>query len=193
MKIAVVFAVAALASAAPALALAQATPQAEAASPASPEKIDLARRVVAASGGADQAKALYAMVFQSLRADMDKNLPPEQKRLQAVLYDKMQGRMVAMTSKVMDLMVQVYADNLSVKELQDQLTWLESDSAQSMRRKSPAIMSQTLRLVMPMMVQFSDDLKTDVLDEVCKEATCSTEDRRRLETALNQALPKPTS
>lgn len=193
MKIAIVFAVAALASTAPALAVAQATPQAEAASAATPEKIELARRVVAASGGADQVKALYASAFQSIATGMDKNLPPEQKRLEAVLFNKIQSRLMAMTPKMMDIMVQVYADNLSVKELQDQVAWMESDAAQALRRKTPAILSETLRLMTPMMVQFSVDLKADVLDEVCKEAKCTPADRRGLETALNQALPKQAS
>lgn len=161
------------------------------AQPAAPsaEKVALARQLVEASGGADQMKTVMQTMFGGMRASVTANMPPEQKRIGEVLLQKMQDRLLAATPQLLDGAVQVYAQNLTEKELRDNLAWIQSDTGQSMKRKLPQITLQTLQVVMPVIAQVTQGMKQDVLDEACKQVNCSAHDREVMAAALQKAMP----
>ncbi len=133
----------------------------------------MAKQLVEASGGADQMKTVMQTMFQGMSASITANMPPEQKRVGEVLLQKMQDRLIAAAPQLLDGAVQVYAQNLTEKELRDNLAWIQSDTGQSMKRKLPQITLQTLQVVMPVIAQVTQGMKQDVLDEACKQANCS--------------------
>jgi hypothetical protein len=155
-----------------------------------PEKLALARQMMDASGGAQQMNALLSTMFKAMSANVDANLPAEQQRLRTVLLEKMQGRMSAVVPQMIDGSVQVYAKNLTEKELRDYVAWMKSDTAQSVNRKLPQITAETMQVLMPAIVQVTQGMKQDVIDEVCKQASCSTQDRQALTAAMDKAMPK---
>jgi hypothetical protein len=161
------------------------------AQPAAPsaEKIALARQLVDASGGADQMKTLLQTVFGGMSATLSANVPPEQKRLTEVLLQKMQERFIAATPQMIDGTVQVYATNLSDKELRDYVAWLQSDTGQSLKRKMPMITAESVRVMAPVLTQVTQGIKQDVLDEACKQANCTPHDREVLAAAMDKAMP----
>jgi hypothetical protein len=191
MKTAVLFAVAALVAAAPALGRAQSTRQPGPA--ASDEKTVLARRLVDASGGADQLNTILSTAFKSTSATIAGSLPPEEKRFEAIIIQKMQDHLIEMTPKMVDIMVQVYAENLTDDELRQQVAWVESEPAKALRRKLPSIMQETFRLMTPMLRHFSEEMKVDIVEEACKEGKCTPLDRERIESAMAKAFPKQSS
>ena len=155
----------------------------------SPEKLALAKQMVDASRGADQMKTLLQTMFGLMRQSLNRNTPPEQKRLADIVLQKIQGRIVAATPQLIDGSVQVYAQTLTEKEMRDYLAWQLSESGQSMKRKAPLIAAETLKVVAPLIVQVTEGLKQDVIDEACKQASCTTHDREVLAKAMNQSLP----
>jgi hypothetical protein len=161
------------------------------AQPAAPSanKIALAKQLVEASGGGDQMKTVLQVVFRSMSASLSANTPPEQKRLIEVLLQKMQDRFIAATPQLMDGTVQVYATNLTDKELRDYVAWLQSDTGQSLKRKLPVIAAESVKVMAPVIAQITQGMKQDVLDEACKQANCSAHDREVLAAALQKAMP----
>lgn len=156
----------------------------------SPEKILLARQLVEASGGADQLRTVLQTVFTGMSSSLYANLAPEQKRLAEVLLQKMQDRFLAAAPQLMDGTVQIYAQNLTEKELRDALAWQQSDSGQSLKRKLPLITAESIRTWGPVLTQVMAGLKQDVVDEACKQAGCTEQDRQALVTAMNKAIQK---
>jgi hypothetical protein len=157
--------------------------------PASPEKTALAKQLVEASGGADQMKTVLQALFQSMSVTLSASVPPEQKHITDVLLQKMQERMTAVIPQMIDGTVQVYAANLTDKELRDYLAWMQSETGQSLQRKLPLITAESLRVLGPTIMQVTQGLKQDVLDEACKQANCTAHDREVLAAALQKALP----
>lgn len=156
----------------------------------SPEKVALARQLVDASGGADQMKTLLQTVFSGMSAGMDANMPADQKRLVAVVMQKMQDRFIAATPQLIDGTVQIYAGTLTEKELRDYIAWLQSDTGQSLKRKLPLITAQSIKAMAPVLVQVTQGIKQDVIDEACKQAGCSDKDRTVLTEAMNKVMPR---
>jgi hypothetical protein len=185
MKVLAVLAAATVASAIAFGAVAQPAP--------SPEKVELAKKLVALSGGADQINALMQGVFQNLGASMDPNAPPEQKRMQAAILQKLQARIATMTPKLIDTTISVYADNLSENELRDYVAWEQSDTGQSLKQKLPKIMSQSIQMMAPVLAEVTQNLKQDVIDQACEETHCSAKDREAITAALAKTMPKQPS
>jgi hypothetical protein len=158
-----------------------------------PEKLALAKQLVQASGGTDQLKSLLQTLFSSISANIDTNLPAEQKRLRDVLLDKMQARIVAVAPQLLDATVQVYATDLTEKELRDYVAWLQSDTGQSLKRKLPQITGESMQAMAPVLVQVTQGIKQDVVDEACAQAKCSAHDKEVLIALMNKTGPKQGS
>jgi len=156
----------------------------------SPEKLALAKQLVQASGGADQLKTVLQTLFGSISANLDTNLPAEQKRLRDVLLDKMQTRILAVAPQLMDATAQVYAADLTEKELRDYVAWLQSDTGQSLKRKLPQITGESMRAMAPVLAQVSQGFKQDVVDEACAQAKCTAHDKEVLVALMNKTASK---
>jgi hypothetical protein len=159
----------------------------------SPEKLVLARQLVEASGGTDQLKTLLQTLFSSISANVDANLPAEQKRLGDALRDKMQSRMFAIAPQLLDATVQVYAKDLTEKELRDYVAWMQSDTGQSLKRKMPQITAESMQAMAPALVQVTQGFKQDVVDEACAQAKCTAHDKEVLIAVMNKTGPKQGS
>jgi len=167
--------------------------QAQTAPTPTPEKMALARQLIDATGGPKQADAIVKTMFQSIASTVEANLPPEQKRLRAVIFHKIQDRISLMMPKLLDATVEIYADNLSDKELRDYVAFLESESGRSVNAKMPQIVAASITTMMPMIAEATKGLKHDVIDEACAEAKCSAHDREVLVAAMDKSMPKRPS
>jgi hypothetical protein len=156
----------------------------------SPEKVALARQLVDASGGADQMKAMVQSLFRSIGSQLDATTPPEQRRFAAVITQKMQDRMIAATPQMIDATVQVYAENLTEKELRDYVAWQRSETGQSVKDKLPQIAADSLRVLAPVITQITQGIKQDVVDEACAQAKCTAHDKEVLTALMAKAIPK---
>lgn len=161
--------------------------------PPSPEKLALAKQLVEASGGTDQLKTLLQTLFRSVSANIDANLPAEQKRLRDALLDRMQARILAVAPQLMDATAQVYAADLTEKELRDYVAWLQSDTGQSLKRKLPQITGESMQAMAPTLVQVTQGFRQDVVDEACAQAKCSAHDKEVLIALMNKTAPKQGS
>lgn len=161
--------------------------------PPSPEKLALANQLVQASGGSEQLKTVLQTMFRSISANIDANLPAEQKRLRDALLDRMQARILAVAPQLMDATAQVYATDLTEQELRDYLTWLQSDTGQSLKRKLPQITGESMKAMAPVLVQVTQGFKQDVVDEACAQAKCSAHDKEVLTALMNKTAPKQGS
>lgn len=155
----------------------------------SPEKLALAKQMVEASGGTKQVDALLGVMFNSISANMQASVPAEQQRLTTILLQKMQARIEAIVPQMIDATVQVYAKDMTEKELRDYVAWMQSDTAQAMARKTPQMMQETMQVLMPLMSQVTQGMKQDVLDEACQQANCSAHDREVMAAAMAKAMP----
>jgi hypothetical protein len=161
------------------------------AQPAAPsaERVALAKQLVEASGGGDQMKTILQAVFGAMSTSLNANVPPEQKRITELLLQKMQERFIAATPQLIDGTVQVYATNLSDKELRDYVAWLQSDTGQAIKRKTPMLAAESLKVMAPVITQVTQGIKQDVLDDACKQANCSAHDREVIAAAMDKAMP----
>ncbi len=161
--------------------------------PPSADKIALARQMVEASGGLKQIETMMDATFNAATAAVSANLPPGQKRLAAALQEKVFGRIKAELPHMLDVVTQVYAENLTDKEMRDSVAYMQSESGQSIQRKLPQITAQSIQLMRPMFSGLIQDMRQDMVEQVCKEVACSDQDRGVLAAALDKALPKQPS
>lgn len=165
------------------------TASAQTAAP-SAEKLALARQLVEASGGGDQMKSVLQVLFRTMGASLSNNTPPEQKRIIEVIMQKMQDRFIAATPQMIDGTVQIYAQDLTDKELRDYLAWVQSDTGQAMKRKAPLLAADSIKSMAPLITQITQGIKQDVVDEACKQANCTAHDREVIAAAMDKAMPK---
>jgi hypothetical protein len=176
------------------LAAAQAPPAPDqSASQPSPERKALAHELVAASGGEKQLTQVLQAMFNSINTVALRNLPPAQQRLQSAIQNELQTQVIALAPQLMDMTANIYAENLSDKELRDYMAWLRSDSGQSIREKLPVITSKSMQATLPLLMATLPKVVKTVIDRACDEAHCTAQDRQVIAEAMAKSMPKQPS
>jgi hypothetical protein len=155
-----------------------------------PQKLDLARQVLAASGGEKQMESIMGSMYGAMfRAMPPAGSPAEQALVTAVQQD-MQAGMLKTIPALMDASARVYAQNLTDKELQDELAWLQSDSGQSIRRKTPEMMQEMVTATIPIVQKMVPPMMKKVVEDVCAQQHCTAQDRQKLDALLARTAGK---
>ncbi len=154
------------------------------------EKTKLAGELVAASGGADQLNRTMGVIYTQMRSLFDQTADPKARRIGALVIDRMQAEMTAMAPKMVDVTASIYASDLTEDELRSLLAWQESAVGQSIAKKMPQIARESIMQMMPMIQQAIQNMRADVLDEVCKEQQCTADQREQIARIMDKAMPK---
>lgn len=197
-----------------------ASPMAHAAASPGAGNLSLGRQLIEAAGGEEEMRALLKSFFGQMSARLKATIPEEQARQREAIQQKLLERLLAETPELVDRAGQIYAENLTDQEMRDWIAWLRSDSGkamtralavgapptemqrrdelaweqsesgQSIGRKLPAIKSDTIQTLAPMLARVTEGLRVRDVDDVCRQLGCTARDREVLAAALEKVLPK---
>ncbi len=157
------------------------------------EKTKLAGELVAASGGAEQIDRVLAALYGQMRSLFDQAADPDAKRLGGLVIDRMQAEMTAMTPKILAVTTNVYATDLTEEELRSLLAWQTSAVGQSVAKKMPQIMRESILQMLPAMQQAMQRMSAGVVADVCRQQQCTPEQREKITAIMNKAMPPSSS
>jgi len=149
-----------------------------------PVKLDLAKQLVAASGGAKNADLMIKQIYGSLDTVFAKQFTGEQQRLYSAIQHDMQAELLNMIPTIMDQTVDIYARTLTEKELRDAVTWQTSESGQAIAAKMPALTQEIVKAEIPYMQAMLPRLMQKVGDRACEEAKCTEAERQQVAAVL---------
>jgi hypothetical protein len=155
--------------------------QSDALSEPDPVKADLARQLVEATGGEQQAEQQMGLIFNIIENNVDQAASGLDSRLAAAFLDGLKQETVKLTPQLMALSERLYAQNCTEQELRDMLAFERSETGQSMLRKTPAIQAQALQQTLPLVM--------GAADRACEQAACTAEDRQKLTGVLSNSPP----
>jgi hypothetical protein len=162
--------------------------QAQTEMPTKPDaaRLELAREILTASGGAQameaQMRALFAGMT-TLTKSAQPNADPKVAETAQAMMKYMVDEEIKAIPQMIDQMAIIYANNLSNSELRDMLAWSVSPSAQAIRAKMPLITQQLMAEQGPLMKRTVAGAVTTAVHRACAEAKC-TDDLRRTITEL---------
>jgi hypothetical protein len=155
-----------------------------------PEKLALAHQLIAATGGEKQMEMMMDAMYGAMFRSMSPSVPPSQQALFKSLQQDMQAEMVKTIPTLLDASARIYAENLTDKELQDELAWLQSDSGQSIRRKTPVMMQEMVSVTIPIVQKMIPPMMKKVLDNVCEQQHCTAEQRKQMDAVIAKSMAK---
>jgi len=158
-----------------------------------PVRLDLARQVFVASGGAESVERQLKAVFAGAATMVKGNAPGASPKLTEALANDIVAEEVKLIPQLLDESAKAYAENLTEQELRDMLAWTKSDSARSIRQKMPAITQELMTKVMPAVLGMMPTIMQKSVDRVCEETHCTPEVKATLKTNMGAALKSPKS
>jgi hypothetical protein len=156
----------------------------------SPGKLALARQVLAASGGEKQMESIMGSMYGAMFRAMPKAGTPSEQALMTAIQTDMQTEMLKIIPALMESSAHVYAENLTDKELQDELAWLQSDSGQSIRSKTPAMMQEMVSSTIPLVQKMVPGMMKKVIEDACAQQHCTAQDRQKLDALVAKSAGK---
>jgi hypothetical protein len=155
--------------------------------PADPAKLALARDVFEANGGRQQIEATMKAIFGGVSKMFD-GLPASQANVAMLAQRDMQDEIVKMIPAILDLTADVYARNLSEKELRDMLAWTKSESAQSIKAKTPLMTQQMVAAELPLIKAMMPNVMHKTVDRACDEAKCTADQKQQMAEIVDKAI-----
>lgn len=166
---------------------------AQAETPIDPAKLELARKLVEASGGQKNAETMVRQTYGSLDTVFAKMGTPETQRLMRLVQRDMQDEIIKMIPAILEMSTNTYARHLTEKELADMLAFQTSETGRSVAAKLPAIMQDIVKAQTPLLQEMLPRLLHRTLDRACEEAKCSTAEREQVATMMKEALKPKAS
>ena len=154
-------------------------------------KVDLARQLVEATGGEQQAEQQMELIFNIIGKNVDQAAAGMDGRLASAFLEGLKEETVKLTPQLMALSERLYAQNCSEQELRDMLAFEKSETGQSMLKKTPAIQAQALQQTLPLVMGAMPEIVRRAADRACEQAACTAEDRQRLTGVLSDSPPAP--
>ena len=164
-----------------------------AAAPIDPARMQLARQVLEASGGAKAAESQLRSMYAMIGKAMSQNIPASDSKLAEQMSRDIQDEVVGLLPSILDATSKAYAQNLSEGQLRDTLAFYKSASGQAVIQKLPVIMQQTMTEEMPLIIAMTPRIVQKTMDRVCEEAKCTPADRQILAEAMAKAMSRPKS
>lgn len=159
--------------------------------PPDPARMDLARRMVAASGGEAKAEAQIRMVFGAVEKGLAQNLPPEESRLQGPIFDSMVQQVVKITPQILEITTRAYADTFTEAELRDILAFQASETGKAMVRKTPALQAEVMGESLPLIMKLMPQIMRDSVERACAEEHCTPAQRQAIDAAIAKSAKPP--
>jgi hypothetical protein len=155
--------------------------------PADPTKLALARDVFEANGGKQQIEATMKAMFSGVSKMFD-GMPAAQANVALLVQRDMQDEIVKLIPAIVDLTADVYARNLTEKELRDMLAWTKSDSAQSIKAKTPLMTQQMVAAELPLIKAMMPNIMHKTIDRACDEAKCTADQKLQMAEMVDKAI-----
>ena len=165
---------------------------AEPAAAPDPQRLQLARDLMAATGGVQAYEQRMRAQFAGLTTAMKAALPNETAataQLRESVFNYFADEQVKALPALLDAMAEVYAEHLSESELRALLVWSQSEAARSIREKMPAISQELIVRQVPLMMKLFEGVGKKAVDRTCAENGCTSEQRQALTTLIEQAKP----
>jgi hypothetical protein len=159
--------------------------------PPDPARMDLARQIVAASGGEAKAEAQIRMIFGALEKGLAQNLPPEESRLQGPIYDSMVQQVVKITPQILEVTTRAYANNFTETELRDLLAFQASETGKAMVRKAPAIQAEVMSESLPLIMKLMPQIMRESVERACAAEHCTPAQRQAIDAAIAKSVKPP--
>ena len=168
--------------------------QAETVAAAQPDavRLQLARDVLAASGGASAMEARMRGAFagiNKLTADALPNEDPKAMKLTQSVWKYMADEEIKAIPQLLDQTAALYADNLSEQELRDLLAWSLSPSGKALQAKLPLISQELMASQGPLMKKIMSGVAATAVDHVCSDNNCSDDQRKTMIAIVQKAVP----
>lgn len=152
-----------------------------------PVRLELAKKLIEVSGGKKNAELMVNQIYGSMDSILGKSLPADKQRLFHAIQRDMQTELLNLIPAIIDESVEIYARNLTEKELKEMIAWQSSESGQSINRKLPAITQDIIKAEIPYIQAMMPRLMERVVDHACEEAKCSADERRQVAAVMAQA------
>ncbi len=164
--------------------------------PAPPDatRLQLARDILNASGGAQAMQVRMRSLFASMQDMIKSYLPKSDSQVSAAAeatIKYMTDQEVEAAPQMIEQVANIYANNLSEQELRDMLAWTASPSGRAIQAKMPIISQQLIASQGPLMKKIVAGAMATALDRACEEAKCTESDRTTI-TAIVQKSFSPS-
>jgi len=165
--------------------------QATAAPTVDPERLKLAREVMAENGGVDATRAQLKNVFGTVSkmVKSEVSTSPQAAALSDALMQHVMDEEMKAVPQMIEDSAQVYAEHLSVRELTDMLAYSRSETARSVRAKMPAITEEALMRQAPLMKRMIASSVQKAVDLTCEESHCTADQRQALNALVRKMAP----
>lgn len=151
-------------------------------------RMELAGKLVAASGGSDTAQKMVEQMYASMDDMFSKVVPADKLGLFRSLQQEVKSETVKMVPDLMEQSVAIYARVLSEQELRDMLAFQTSPSGQAIVAKMPLIMNEIMRAQMPYLQRMMPRILQKAMDKACDDAKCTPAERREVASIMAKAL-----
>lgn len=158
-----------------------------------PVKMALARQVVEATGGQKTAEAQMRGVYANIGALVSRISPPGQSQLGQQMMADIQEEMIKLVPQMLEISTRAQAQNFTEQELRDLLVFYKSPTGQSVLRKMPVVVQQTMNEEAPMIQAMMPGIMQKTLDRACAESKCTPEVRQIMAEAMAKAMARPKS
>lgn len=148
------------------------TPQTTAVEPVDPARQALARQMIEVFDMKTMMRGMFSNMAGAIRLP-DGATDDQRARMQQMIASIGVG-MEAATPRMVDLMVDVYARNFTMQEMQDTLTFYGSPSGKALLKKLPTVMQS----VTPMVFKIMPTVFSAAEQDYCAKRTCDDADRK---------------
>ena len=152
-----------------------------------PVKLDLARQLVALSGGQEGMNARVKSIFTAAEKSVAQYMPADQTKLVTAMYQDIEDEFSKLTPQFIDISVRAYAETYTTQELRDQLAFQMSDSGRSIASKAPLIRDQMMKEIVPLMLVSMPAILNKTADRVCAKTQCTPAQRQMVADAMAKA------
>ena len=130
-------------------------------------------------------EATSASVQKSVVMNMTAQAPKQDQAKITAMIEASQEEMHELTPKLIGYMTDVYATQLTEKELTDSLAFYRSDSGQSILAKTPVLMQQ----MVPFMQQQMPEITRGMFHRYCAKVTCTAQEKAQFAKMTAGAKP----
>ena len=155
-------------------------------------RLELAREILTANGGAQALEARMRSMFASMATLTKTTLPnadPKASEIAQAVMKYMADEEIKSIPQLIDQTATAYANNLSERELRDMLAWSLTPSAQAIRAKMPVITQQLMIDQGPLLKRVTAGAMTAAVDRACADSKCTDDERRALTAMVPAAAP----
>jgi hypothetical protein len=147
----------------------------------SPERLQLARRIIEAQGGLVNMAAMTRNMSQGLLASVGQGLPSEQRQ---ALQESIEEANTDLLPRMLGVSERIYATEFDEKQLSDMLAFYNSPTGKTLTARLPQI-GQEIGIAV---AQMMPALQLKMLVRLCEKTDCPAALRQRIGT-LRQSIP----